>query len=67
MLKFTLTNGMKGKIVFDENSRIEFDQLRNFFKTENKSAMFAKQYRYAANPYTYCISPLGTYNIRSNN
>lgn len=28
--------------------------------------MFAKQYRYAANPYIYAISPLGTYNIRAN-
>jgi hypothetical protein len=57
---------MRGKIVFDESSRFEFDQLRNFFKTENKSAIFAKQYRYAANPYIYCISPLGNFNIRTN-
>lgn len=67
MLEFTLTTGMRGKIVFDEKSRIEFDQLRNAFRTENKGAMFAKQYRYAANPYTYCISVLGNYNIRTNN
>lgn len=58
---------MRGKILFDEQSRLEFDQLRNAFKTDNKSVMFAKQYRYAANPYIYCISPLGAYNIRSNN
>lgn len=67
MLTFTLTKGMKGKIVFDESSRYEFDQLRNFFKTENKSAIFARQYSYAANPYTYCISPLGNYNIGQTN
>ena len=54
---------MRGKIIFDEQSRFEFDQLRSYFKTENKSAMFAKQYRYAANPFTYCISVLGNYNI----
>ena len=34
--------------------------------TEKKGSMFAKQYRYAANPFTYCISPLGNFNIRSN-
>lgn len=55
-----------GKILFDEQSRFEFDKLRNTFKTDNKSIMFAKQYRYAANPYIYAISPLGTYNIRAN-
>jgi hypothetical protein len=54
---------MRGKILFDEQSRFEFDQLRSYFKTENKSARFAKQYSWAANPYTYCISPLGNYNI----
>ena len=66
MLKFTLTNRYGGKIIFDEQSRFEFDLLRNHFKTENKGSMFAKQYRYAANPFTYCISPLGNYNIRTN-
>lgn len=58
---------MRGKILFDEASRIEFDRLRNYYKTENKASIFAKQYRYAANPFIYCISPLGNYNIRSNN
>lgn len=58
MLKFTLTAGLRGKIVFDEASRLEFDKLRIAFRTENKSARFAKQYRYAANPYTYCMSVL---------
>lgn len=67
MLTFTLTAGLKGKILFDEESRFEFDQLRNFFKVENKSAIFARQYSYAANPYTYCISPLGNYNIGQTN
>lgn len=54
---------MKGKIIFDEQSRIEFDQLRNAFRTDNKAAIFARQYSYAANPYVYCISILGNYNI----
>lgn len=63
MLEFTITPAMKGKILFSQADRLEFDKLRNYFKTQNKAAMFAKQYSYATSPFTYAISPLGAFNI----
>ena len=63
MLQFTITPAMKGKILFEQTDRLQFDKLRSYFKTQNKAAMFAKQYSYATSPYTYAISPLGAYNI----
>lgn len=63
MLTFTINKTHQGKIIFDEKDRFEFDKLRAYFKTENKGSIFARQYSYAVNPYTYCISVLGNYNI----
>lgn len=66
MLTFKLVNGLKGKILFDQQSRLDFDRLRNQFKVQNDAARFARQYSYSVNPYKYCISILGVYQIRIN-
>ena len=63
MLTFKYQNLTKGKIIFNEDSRREFDFLREQFKTENAATKFMKSYRFSVNPYTYVITPLGTYNI----
>ena len=63
MLIFKYQNLIKGKIGFDENTRVDFDFLREQFKTENNSTKFMKTYRFSVNPFTYAITPLGTYNV----
>lgn len=63
MLYFKYNSLTKGKIIFDESSRREFDFLRESFKTENSASKFMKSYRFSINPFTYAISPLGAYNI----
>lgn len=63
MLNFIKCNGNRGKITFDQCYRRQFDTLRDHFKTENKSARFARQFSYAVSPWSYCIAPLGAFNI----
>lgn len=63
MLIFKYQNLIKGKIGFDERSRVDFDFLREQFKTENNSTKFMKTYRFSVNPFTYAITPLGTFNV----
>lgn len=55
--------GKRGKIVYEQSDRVEFDKLRESFKTENNAARFARSVSYSINPWTYAISPLGSYNI----
>lgn len=62
MLTFT-KSGKRGKIVYNQEDRLEFDKLRESFKTENGAARFARSVSYSINPWTYAISPLGSYNI----
>ena len=61
MLYFKYVSEINAKIVFDEDSRRDFDILREHFKCENKAAKFAKQFRYGMSPFIYVISPLGQY------
>ena len=61
MLYFKYVSEINAKIVFDEESRRDFDILREHFKCENKAAKFAKQFRYGMSPFIYVISPLGQY------
>ncbi len=63
MLYFQYSSLTKAKISFDEESRRDFDFLRESFKTENVASKFMKFTRYSVNPFTYAISPLGSYNI----
>lgn len=56
-------SGKRAKIVYDQEYRLEFDKLREAFKTENSAARFARTVSYSINPWTYVISPLGSYNI----
>lgn len=63
MLHFKYNSLTKAKISFDESSRKEFDILRESFKTENVATKFMKSYRFSANPFTYVITPLGSYNV----
>ena len=63
MLIFKYNSLTKAKIVFDEASRRDFDFLREQFKTDNPSTKFMKSYRFSVNPFTYVITPLGTYNV----
>ena len=63
MLHFKYNSLTKAKISFDEASRKEFDILRESFKTENVATKFMKSYRFSANPFTYVITPLGSYNV----
>lgn len=55
--------GNRGKISYDEDSRLEFDILRESFKTENKAARFARQFSYAVEQWKHPIAPLGAYQI----
>ena len=63
MLTFKQTSPLKGKIVYDQSSRAQFDRLRDCFKIANDSARFARQFSYSVSPFKYCIAPLGGYNI----
>ena len=56
-------SGKRAKIVYEQEHRLEFDKLRESFKTENNAARFARTVSYSINPWTYVISPLGSYNI----
>lgn len=56
-------SGKRAKIVYEQEYRLEFDKLRESFKTENGAARFARTVTYSVNPWTYVISPLGSYNI----
>ncbi len=56
-------SGKRAKIIYDQEYRLEFDKLRESFKTENGAARFARTVTYSVNPWTYVISPLGSYNI----
>ena len=56
-------SGKRAKIVYDQEYRLEFDKLRESFKTENSAARFARTVSYSINPWTYVLSPLGSYNI----
>lgn len=56
-------SGKRAKIVYEQEYRLEFDKLRESFKTENNAARFARTVSYSINPWTYVISPLGSYNI----
>ena len=67
MLTFKYQSLTKAKIQFDEDSRRDFDFLREQFKTENDATKFVKSYRFAMNPYIYVISPLGSYNVGMTN
>lgn len=62
MLTFKQTSSFKGKIIFDPDNRLQFDQLRNSFKVINDSAKFARG-MYNVSQYKYCITPLGSYPI----
>ena len=63
MLTFKQTNPLKGKIIFDQTNRFQFDQLRNSFRTDNDSARFARQFAFSVSEFKYAITPLGSYNI----
>ena len=56
-------SGKRAKIVYEQEYRLEFDKLRESFKTENGAARFARTVTYSVNPWTYVISPLGSYNV----
>ena len=56
-------SGKRAKIVYEQEYRLEFDKLRESFKTENGAARFARTVSYSINPWTYVISPLGSYNV----
>jgi superfamily II DNA or RNA helicase len=61
MLYFKYVTETHARIAFDDDSRRDFDILREYFKCENKAARFAKQFRYNMEPFTYVISPMGKY------
>lgn len=63
MLYFKYVSEIKAKIVFEEDSRRDFDIIREYFKCENKAAQFVKNFRYGMSQYIYAISPLGQYSI----
>ena len=63
MLTFKQTSPLKGKIVYDQTTRAQFDKLRNEFRVTNDSARFARQFAYQASQFKYAITPLGSYNI----
>ena len=63
MLIFSYQSLTKAKIKFDEESRRDFDYLREQFKTENDATKYMKSYRFSMNPFIYVISPLGSYNV----
>lgn len=63
MLHFKYKNDLNGRIEFDDDSRRDFDILREYFKTENAAARFVKSFRYQMSPYIYAITPLGQYAI----
>ena len=63
MLTFKQTSPLKGKIIYDQNTRAQFDKLRNEFRVTNDSARFARQFAYQASQFKYAITPLGSYNI----
>lgn len=63
MLKLIKSTGNRGKIIFDQQYRWQFDIVRQHFKTENRSIKYAKQYSYAMNPFSYAITPMGTFNV----
>lgn len=56
-------SGKRAKIVYEQEYRLEFDKLRESFKIENGAARFARTVTYSVNPWTYVISPLGSYNV----
>lgn len=62
MLYFRYKTSILGKIDFDNESRRDFDILRDCFKAENTAAMFVKGNRHMQ-PFTYAITPLGQYSI----
>lgn len=62
MLNFIKGPSNRGKIIFESDSRRQFDLIRQHFKTQNKDAKYSK-YNYAASPWTYMITPLGAYNL----
>jgi len=61
MLKFKYKSEVSGKIDY-EDSRRDFDMLRECFKTENTAAMFVKSSHYMQ-PFSYAITPLGQFSI----
>lgn len=63
MLYFKYASLTKAKIEFNDESKRDFDFLREHFKTENVASKFMKYNRFSMNPFTYAISPLGSYNI----
>lgn len=63
MLNFTKGAGNRGKIIFDQDSRRQFDILRQHFKTQNDKMRFVTNNYYGGNPWTYAITPLGAYNL----
>ena len=56
-------SGKRAKIVYEQEYRLDFDKFRESFKIENNAARFARTVSYSINPWTYVISPLGSYNI----
>lgn len=63
MLKLIKSTGNRGKIIFEQQYRHQFDIVRQHFKAQNKSIKYAKQYSYAMNPFSYAITPMGTFNV----
>ena len=63
MLHFRYKNDLNGRIEFEDDSRRDFDILREYFKTENQAARFVKSFRYQMSPYIYAITPLGQYSV----
>lgn len=63
MIHFKYKNELNGKIEFDDDSRRDFDIIREHFKTDNAAARFVKSFRYQMSPYVYAITPLGQYAI----
>ena len=63
MLHFNYKNDVDAKITFDEESRRDFDILREYFKTDNEAIKYMKSYRGGMSPFSYAITILGGYAI----
>ena len=65
MLYFKYHTNINAKIEFDQDSRRDFDIIRDYFKTENQAVKYMKSYRCNMQPYIYAITALGSYTIRT--